>query len=900
MVSNQRTTVNLVLFFLLTFTHSGLAQEKQSTDSFLSWSYLPDLPPAPGEVFQPGLAGAFTGISNDALIIAGGANFPAPVWENDKIYHDDIYVLVKTDPAVEKSSPGSHFRWIKASPLNHPIAYGASVSTDHGVVCMGGNDSQRVYDHVFLLKWDPETESVQTEMLPRLPLPCTNGSAAVIGNTIYLAGGQQGLGLETALNNFWSLDLSQTRDNEWKKLPPWPAPARALNITVAQHNGYTDCIYLIGGRRLVGDPEKGNYEFLKDVYEFNPSRYEAAFAEDMEYNSDAHPNPSPWRVRAEVPSYVMAGTGIALGQSHILIPGGADGSFFYRVDELKDNHPGFPKKAFLYHTITNTWIPTSPPPENQVTTRAVQWENRIVIPSGEIRPRVRSPRILAAREVTNKKPFGTVNFMVLVIYLMGMVGVGVYFMRRNKDTNDFFRGGQRIPWWVAGCSIFATMLSSITYMAIPAKAYATDWTYLLSYPPIFITAAFVVYFILPFFRRIDATSAYEYLEKRFNLVARLIGSSLFVMFQIGRMAIVMFLSALALAAITPLTEPQCILIMGVLSIIYCTLGGIEAVVWTDTIQTFVLLGGALLILVIILVNLEGGISTFFTIATADHKLHTIQWNWDKQSYMTTAFWVVFFGALGQNLVSYTSDHAVVQRYLTTRDERAAAKAIWTNGIMSLFAGLLFFSLGAALFVFYKTHPSHLDPVFRTDAIMPLFIVREIPVGLAGLIVAGIFAAAQSTISTSMNSTATAIVTDFFRRFHLVGSEKAYLNLARWMTILLGSAGTAFALLFVKSDVKSLFDSFISIIGLFGGSLAGLFLLGMFTRRAHGVGAVVGVIAGAVVLYLVKMHTQTHIFLYALVGIFTCMLVGYLVSLLIPGKLHPIEGLTIYSLKRTRD
>jgi Na+/proline symporter len=306
-----------------------------------------------------------------------------------------------------------------------------------------------------------------------------------------------------------------------------------------------------------------------------------------------------------------------------------------------------------------------------------------------------------------------------------------------------------------------------------------------------------------------------------------------------------------------------------------------------------------LILVIILINLEGGIGTFFNIAATDHKLHTIQWNWDKQSYMTTAFWVVFFGALGQNLVSYTSDHAVVQRYLTTRDEKAAAKAIWANGIMSLFAGLLFFTLGAALFVFYKTYPSHLDPVFRTDAIMPLFIVQEIPVGLAGLIVAGIFAAAQSTISTSMNSTATAIVTDFFRRFRLAASEKSYLNLARLMTILLGSAGTAFALLFVQSDVKSLFDSFISIIGLFGGSLAGLFLLGMFTLRAHGTGAVTGAIAGAVVLYLVKMHTQTHIFLYALVGISTCMIVGYLVSLIFPGKSRPVDGLTIYTLKRRR-
>ena len=474
-----------------------------------------------------------------------------------------------------------------------------------------------------------------------------------------------------------------------------------------------------------------------------------------------------------------------------------------------------------------------------------------------------------------------------------MVAVGAYFSRRTKDTDDYFRGGQRIVWWAAGCSIFATMLSSITYMAIPAKAYAQDLVYLVGNMMILAVAPIAIYVALPFFRQIDATSAYEYLEKRFNRAVRLFASALFTLFHLFRMGIVMSLASLALATVTPMTAPQCVLIMGVLSIIYCTLGGVEAVVWTDTIQTIVLLGGAVLCFAFIAGSLDGGLAAMFPSAVSAGKLHFANLHWDATS-ASLALWVVLIGGIGQNVSSYTADQAVVQRYMTTPDIKRAARSIWGAAILAVPASFLFFLLGTGLWAFYKAHPEKLDPTFMTDQIFPLFISHELPVGVAGLLVAGIFAAAQSTISTSMNSTATTVVTDFMRPFRLLRTEQGYLNWARAITLILGTAGTLLALLFVDPQIKSLFDQFIKVIGLFMGVLGGLFGLGVLTRRAHGLAAFLGAVGGATVVFLVERFTQINGYLYAAIGVTSCFLIGYLASLLIPWPSKDLTGLTMYT------
>lgn len=846
-----------------------------------------------GEVFGSipdslGLAGAFCGIlgeNQDLLLVAGGANFEEPVWENEKQFHSKVYLghLGKENP-IDPTKEG--VSWIETElSLAHAVAYGSSVPFEDGLICIGGNNDHQVFDEVYFIRWNPAEEDLEIIPMPSLPLASTMGGAAIIGSYLYYTCGQYGLGLETANTKLWRLDLRGLPGpipTRWEILPELPGPSRILQFTLAQHNGRNPVLYIGSGRRLK-DSYTGSepIEMLRDLWVFDPVAWEQGS--------------EPWHSKAELPVCVMAAPAAAFGQAHLFVLGGADGSLIYKADSLRDLHPGFPKQAWAYHTITNTWTPLGLLPQNLVTTQVVRYQDRLLVVSGEMKPRTRSPLIYSYRLTDRQFSFGFLNYLTLILYLIAMLFVGVYFTRRNKNTNDFFRGGQRIPWWAAACSIFATMLSSLTYMSVPAKAFTTNWEYLLGYPAILITSVFVIYLILPFFRRIDATSAYEYLEKRFNKTARYLGSGFFILFQIGRMAIVLFLSALALSAITPLSAAECILIMGILSILYSTLGGVEAVVWTDTIQTFVLLGGAILIFVFVLIRLDGGFEQFLTVAQENHKFKSVNWDWGLGSYSTAAFWVILIGGFGQNLVSYGSDQSIIQRYMTTSSTQKAARSILTNGLLSLPAGLLFFAMGTALFVFYKSHPAQIDPGFQNDAIMPLFIIQEIPAGLAGLIIAGIFAAAQSTISTSMNSIATAAITDFARPLGTVKTEKKWLQLARLFTVLFGGLGTLLALIFASSDIKSLLDQFFAIIGLFGGALGGMFLLGMFTRKANAAGAVSGALIGALTLFLVSRFTDTHVYLYAAIGMGSTLISGWILSWIIPSQKKNISGLTVYDL-----
>ncbi len=437
------------------------------------------------------------------------------------------------------------------------------------------------------------------------------------------------------------------------------------------------------------------------------------------------------------------------------------------------------------------------------------------------------------------------------------------------------------------------MLSSLTYTGLPSKAFAQDWTYFLGNMMIPIVAIVAVFVALPFYRRLDVTSAYEYLEKRFNRGVRLFGSASFTIFHIFRMAVVLSLTGLALAVATPLTPTQSVLVMGILSILYCTMGGIEAVIWTDTVQTVVLFGGALIALAMLILGIDGGLSGMLESANNADKLRLVNLHWDATSSQI-ALWVVIVGGIGQNLSSYTADQAVVQRYMTTETQSLAARSIWTNAFLTIPASLLFFGLGTALFAYYQSHPDKLDPSVTSDQIFPLFIAREMPVGLAGLIVAGIFAAAQSTVSTSMNSSATTVVTDFMKPLNMCRSDAGYLRAARALTLLIGVLGTAAGLWFIDPEIKSLFDAFLKVIGMFMGVLGGLFVLGVMTTRANGAGAIVGALVGAMVMFWMWMYTPVNGYIYTATGVGTCFVAGYFASLLSPISTKDLTGLTIYS------
>ena len=897
----------ILLSLLLVFVFSGswlAAAEKVLIQPF-DWSgvNLPDLPPASGEVKQAGLAGPFVGVHGDALLVAGGANFPdLPPWrEGKKVWWNDVYVLEKEADGKPKSN------WFTSPRLEllKSSAYGVAISTEKGLLCIGGCDAERCHDDVFRLQWLPEERELKLQRLPNLPRPLAFMGGAMVDDIVYLMGGQEKMGGD-ATNNFWSLDLSKPdAELAWEELPPWSGPPRILPLAASQSNGENDCLYLFSGRNP--HSEKAT-EMLTDAYRFDPSD-------------------KTWSPLAEIstgdgqPRCIMAGTCAPIGVAHILVFGGADGQRFLEIEKLNERiaeldrsgedsnetnstelaelktqhqrfheqHTGFSQDILAYHAVTDSWTKVGeaeiPFP---VTTQAVAWNGGIVIPTGETSPGVRTAKVLLG-EPQRSEGFGPLDYAAVALYLAFLVFIGIRLAGKEKTPEDFFKAGGRIPWWAAGLSIFGTQLSAITFMALPAKAYATDWTYLFGNLPILLVAPLIVFCFLPFYRKLDVTTAYEYLEKRFDASVRLVASGFFIFLQLARIGIVLLLPSLALSVVTGVDVTTCILVMGVLCIIYVTLGGIEAVIWTDVLQVFVLLGGAVYVVASIAGEV-GGFQSLIDQAQSAEKLNYIDLRWN---FSEPTLWTLLLGGLAASLISYGSDQTVVQRYLTTKDEKASARSIWTNAFLTVPATLLFFLVGAALYVFFANHPETLDPHLSTaDAILPFYVVAQLPEGIAGLVIAGVFAAAMSSLDSSMNSVAAAVTIDFHARYRPSSTATEKLRVARIATVAVGVAGTALALFLAGTEIKSLWDQFVGFLGLFGGGLGGLFLLAIFAEKAHAKGTLIGLATSAVVVFSLKTWHPVHSWFYAFAGVASCFLAGIIASYLIPnGDGQSTTGLT---------
>ncbi len=834
--------ISLVAAVISQFTLSGFAGTPEALNP-VRWDALPPIPDAHG------FAGPFAGMVGEDLIVAGGANFPeAPPWEGgSKVWHDGIYVL-----------PAGAGEWqVSKVRLPQALAYGVSISLPQrgSIVFLGGSDQENA----------PTTSAMELRRggsglefvnLPELPIPLAESSGVALNNVLYLFSGRSN---EGTAKKAYRLVLDAA-DPFWEELP-WPAGARGRMHSVA---GVRDGkVYLIAGRDTMSNEpmehpgdrmEPHGLDFLRDAYRLDPSTMEWTRLADLPHGLSAAP-----------------ATAVAAGSSHLLVLGGVNVEFLKQqlaarpeLNGQGNEHPGFPRTVWAYHTITDTWMAADRIPEElaaPVTVPVVMTGDRsFVVPSGEIKPGVRTVQVAAGEVKAKRAPFGMINWIVVGGYLLTMVGIGYWFMKRESaaTTEAYFRGGQRVPWWVAGLSIFATMLSAITFMGVPAKAYNENFNAWIGQCSIILIVPLVVIFYLPFFRRLNITSAYEFLEQRFNLASRLVASALFTLFHLGRIAIVLYLPALALSSVTDINIFVAILAIGVLCIIYTVMGGIEAVVWTDAIQAIVLLSGALLCLIIIVVRMDGGVGEIYAIASADSKLVVADWRTLDFGSATNSGWVIFLGFLFAGLPAYTGGQDVVQRYVTTATEKEAARALWFNIPISVVGSFLFYALGTALYAFYKTQPEQLDVTLeRTDGILPFFILQNLPVGIAGLIVAAIFAAAQSTISSSLNSVAAAFVTDFYGRVLKPNSDdKRRLRVARDVVVVLGVVGIGLAAWIAAGGMKSAFDAYNTFIGMALGPVGGMFFLGVFAKRAGGASALIGASVGFIAVLAVHFVRQS--------------------------------------------
>ncbi|PIB38266.1 sodium:solute symporter family transporter [Maribacter sp. 4G9] len=866
-MNSIRILISFLLLLLFVSVGNGQVVPKTSST---------DLPSLPSQVEgnpSLGFAGMIGGSHNNVIIAAGGANFPEGLpWEGGKkVYSDKIYVL-------------KDGKWqLSEQTLPSPLAYGASVSTPEGVLVLGGEDKSITSDKVFLLRFSTSTNEIEIVDYPPLPEPLAYSAAVLEDGFVYLVGGKNS---KKSVNSFYRLSLKEK--SKWEKLKDFPGAPRALHAIAIQDTKDSRKLFVIGGRnQMAGKKSETFTDYLS--YDLKKGNW----ADEGEIIIDKH-------------SRVLMGASVeTMGSMHLMVYGGSDEVLFDQLeniglalgnaqndslvaqltakrDKILNTHPGFSKDILSYNAITKKWFVYDRLPDKiPVTALSFKKDDEFFIVSGELSPGIRTPKVQKYKIGEETKPFGAINYTVMALYLLISLGIGIYFMRKQKSTEDYFVGGGRIPWWASGLSVFGTLLSAITFMAIPAKAFITDWSFFfLNITAILITPV-IAFIFIPFFNKLKIRTAYEYLEDRFNYLARAFGSLSFILFQLGRIGIVLLLPSLAISIVTGIPVENSILLMGVLCILYTTFGGIEAVIWTDVLQVVVLMGGSILAVVWIMLHTETSFGEMITYAQERDKFNITNMEFD---FTESTFWVVFIGGLASAMVTQGTDQTIVQRFLTSSDVKNSQKTLYTNAVLTLPATIIFFGIGTLLFIFYSEMPNALSPaISNNDSIFPWYIVRELPVGVSGLLVAGIFSAAMSSISSSLNSVSTAYCNDFHQHFRPETTDTKLLKIARIATVVTGVSGVLLALWMANSNIKSLWDEFYKFLGLFTGGLGGMFLLGMLTKKANATGTLMGLVVSALLIWYISVFTDISFLMYAFFGVASCFIFGYLFSLIFKDK-----------------
>ena len=419
--------------------------------------------------------------------------------------------------------------------------------------------------------------------------------------------------------------------------------------------------------------------------------------------------------------------------------------------------------------------------------------------------------------------------LILVFYFVAVILFGAYFRKKSSTTSGFMIADGKLPSWAVGLSILGTFVSSITFLAYPGQAYNTNWDvfiFSLTLPP---AALISTLYFIPLYRTKVKVSAYEYLEQRFGPWARVYGSISFMLGSLARIGMILFLVSLVLHHLTGWSYGTIIIITGIGVTFYTFLGGIEAVVWTDVIQVIILFAGAIASAIILLAGMPEGPAQIFTIAEQHQKFSLGNWNADL---IAPTAWVVLIYGIFENLRNFGVDQNYVQRYHATKSVKAASRSVWIAAIAYIPISALFLFIGTALFSFYTANPHLLPPSLEGtlvgDKIYPYFIATQFPVGLRGLLIAAIFAAAMSSIDSSLNCVATLTLLDFYKRYINPGADdRKSIKMLRIYTVIWGGLGTMTGLAMIQ--VRTALETGWQLAGIAGGGLIGLFLLGFLCR-----------------------------------------------------------------------
>ncbi|MBN2210015.1 MAG: sodium/solute symporter [Sedimentisphaerales bacterium] len=482
--------------------------------------------------------------------------------------------------------------------------------------------------------------------------------------------------------------------------------------------------------------------------------------------------------------------------------------------------------------------------------------------------------------------------------------MGFWFSRRQSDTQEYFIGGRSLPWWAVGLSLFGTSISTATFIAIPGQGFGGDWKphgvhLMLPFAMIFIS-----FFVIPFYRKTIRMSAYEFLETRFGYGARCYVSVFFIITHLFKTGLVLFLMAMAVNAMTGWSASSIVIITGIIAILYTMLGGLEAVIWTDVMQSVTLFGGGVICLVILLFGGDQDPSQLFQVANDAHKFTMVDWSLNLKE---ATIWVTGLYGLTQYMNNYTTGQQNVQRYLAVSSDRQAKKAVWLSAIHCVITWTLFILIGTLLYAYYQIHTDALPSDIRAQQtqVFPYFVMSRLPAGVTGLVLAGMCAAAMSTLDSSINSMAMVSIRDFYIHFRPQSDDRRQLLLGKILSCFWGVIGVVLALIFLLG-VEEALKFYFTVFSIIGGGLLGLFLLGFFVPRAHATGVYIGLACGVLLsawgildIVLTKLNSSLglnisediiqsikfplHIWLIWPLANFVSFTVGYLASLIIPDR-----------------
>ena len=498
--------------------------------------------------------------------------------------------------------------------------------------------------------------------------------------------------------------------------------------------------------------------------------------------------------------------------------------------------------------------------------------------------------------------FTKIDLIILIAYLSAVLFAGLHFSKREMKGKEYFKGDGTVPWWVTSVSIFATLLSPISFLSLAGNSYAGTWIMWFAQLGMLVAIPFTIRFFLPIYSKLGIDTAYHYLEIRFKSKGlRILGAVMFIIYQVGRMSIIMYLPCMVLSKLMGVNVNILIIIMGVIAIIYSYTGGLKSVLWTDFIQGAVLLVGVTFGLIYLLVHINGGMGAVMEQLANNHKFLAVDQPLFDANIFRDSIFLLIVGAGLNTMGSCVSSQDIVQRFTTTTDTKQLNKMMVANGCLSIFIATVFYLIGTGLYVFYQVQGNMLPPAAQQDQIFASWIAFELPVGVTGILLAAIYAAAQSTLSTGLNSVASSWTLDIQARINKKElSFEKQTKIGQNVSLIVGIFAIVVAIVLAHGGVKSAYEWFNGFMGLVLGILVGTFVLGAFTKVANKFGATLAFIAASCVMVYIKYFVdpaKISFWSYSIISIAVSLVVGLVASVAwakIKGiKEEPPANTTIY-------